>query len=206
MTRISQIIASPRMQLVSGISLAALWLVFAVAHLTTFKLTGKVSLLTFALAETLIAGFFLLRPPPRTVTTNPPELAAAALGTFLPLLLRPTTDTPLPFSELGLMAGSGFLIAGVLSLNRSFALIPALRELKTEGMYRLVRHPIYLSYLITYSCYLTANFSVENLAIVCGSALLLLTRVHFEERHLAKTPEYRAYQARVRWRLIPLVF
>lgn len=206
MTRISQIVASARMQIVTGIVLATLWAFFAVAHIVKFKLTDKASLLTFAAAETLIAVFFLLRPPPKTVTANPREWVVAVLGTFLPLLLRPTADTPVQIAEAGLMLGSILQIAGVLSLNRSFALVPALRELKTGGMYRFVRHPIYFSYLITLSCYVTANFSIPNLLIILTSIILLVARVYYEERHLGMSSAYRSYQTRVRWRLIPFVF
>lgn len=199
-------ISSPRTRSLSGLILCALWLLFAVAHLSTFGQTGKTSLLVFATAETLVAVFFLLRTPPKTLTTKPAEWAAAIAGTFLPLLVRPTADTPIPIAEWGLMFGSILQIAGVLSLNRSLAIVPALRELKSKGMYAFVRHPIYTSYLITFSCYLGGNFSIRNLVIVAASICLMLIRVHFEERHLALTPEYRAYQSRVRWRLIPFVY
>lgn len=206
MTSIHQIIASARVQILTGAILSALWAFFAVAHLVTFRLNGKASLLVFGVAETLIAVFFLLRTQPKTFTNNPHEWVVAVLGTFLPLLLRPTTDTPVPFAEWGVMLGSVMQIAAVLSLNRSLALVPALRELKTAGMYRFVRHPIYASYLFNFCFYLAANFSHWNLFIVTTSLSLLLARVYFEERHLAQTPEYRAYRSRVRWRLIPFVF
>lgn len=206
MPHIHQIIASPRAQVLTEITLFALWLFFAVAHLSTFSVSGRESLLVFGFAETATAVLFLARTQPRTLSTIPHEWVIAFLGTFLPLLLRPTTDRPPQVTELGLMIGSAIQIAGVLSLNRSFALIPALRELKTNGMYRFVRHPIYFSYLITFSCYLAANFSIRNSVILLSSIGLLIARVHFEERHLGVNSEYRAYQSRVRWRLIPFVF
>lgn len=193
-------------QSLSNVVLAALWLFFAIAHIVGFGLTGKASLLVFATAETLIATFFLLRTTPKTHTTRPVEWVTAVAGTSLPLLIRPTADTPVPIAEWGLMLGSALQIAGVLSLNRSFAVVPALRELKCRGMYSLVRHPIYTSYLITFVFYLAGNFSTRNVIIVFASVCLMLVRIHFEERHLALTAEYRSYRDRVRWRLIPFVF
>ncbi|MCK0506468.1 methyltransferase family protein [Aromatoleum anaerobium] len=206
MARTAHILGSAQTQSLTGAALSVLWLLFAVAHLFGFAQTGKTSLLVFAIAETLVAVFFLLRTPPKTLTTKPSEWVVAVAGTFLPLLLRPTADSPVPIAEWGLMLGSALQIAGVLSLNRSLAIVPALRELKTRGMYSLVRHPIYTSYLVTFSFYLAANFSTRNLLIVTASLSLLLARVHFEERHLGQTPEYQAYRSRVRWRLIPFVF
>lgn len=206
MPQIAQFATSARLRLVTGFSLGSLWVLFAFAHVAAFQTTGKVALLTFAIAETLIAMFFVLRAQAKTVTANPREWVVAVLGTFLPLLLRPTSDNPVPLAEWGLMLGSIMQIAGVLSLNRSFAIVPALRKVKTEGMYRLVRHPIYFSYIISFVSYLATNYSVENLLILACSVGLMVSRVHFEERHLSLTPEYRAYQTRVRWRLIPFVF
>lgn len=206
MVRNAHILTPLQTQVITGATLSALWLLFAIAHIANFGGTGKTSLLVFAIAETLIAVFFLLRTPPKTLTTRPSEWAAAIAGTFLPLLLRPTTDTQVPFAEWGLMLGSAMQIAGVLSLNRSFAIVPALRTLKTTGMYRFVRHPIYFSYLITFSFYLAANYSPQNLLILLASLSLMVARIHFEERHLAQTPEYCAYRSRVKWRLIPFVF
>ena len=187
MARTAHNLTLAQTQSITGAALCALWLLFAIA-------------------ETIIAVFFLLRTQPKTFTTRPSEWIVAVAGTFLPLLLRPTTDTPVPIAEWGLMLGSALQIAGVLSLNRSLAIVPALRELKTRGMYSLVRHPIYTSYVITFSFYLAANFSIRNLLLVLASVSLLIARVYFEERHLGLTPEYRAYQSRVKWRLIPFVF
>lgn len=202
----ARLLSTPGMQVLTGAALSLLWLLFAVAHLSVFRSSGKVSLLVFAIAETVVAVFFLLRRPPRTLTQKPVEWFVAIAGTFLPLLLRPTEASAAVVFEWGLISGSILQIAGVLSLNRSFAVVPALRELKTSGMYRLVRHPIYFSYLVTFSCYLAANFSSQNVGILLASLGLLVTRIHFEERHLSQAPEYRTYRTRVRWRLIPFIF
>lgn len=206
MSRIQRIATSVSTQIITGAILTAVWGCFAVAHLRGFVVAGKFNLLIYAIAETLIAIFFLLRTTPTTVAANPFEWVIALLGTFLPLFLRPTTHTLLAAAEVGLILGATMQILGVLSLNRSFAIVPALRELKTKGMYRVVRHPIYASYVVSFSCYLLANFSVANFLIVIFSIALLGLRIYFEERHLGLTPEYRVYQGLTKWRLIPFVF
>ena len=83
--------------------LAALWLLFATAHVLTFNATGRPSLLLFAIAETLIALFFIIRTPPRSLASRPAEWAVAVFGTFLALLLRPTAGTPPAIAEWGLI-------------------------------------------------------------------------------------------------------
>jgi protein-S-isoprenylcysteine O-methyltransferase Ste14 len=79
-------------------------------------------------------------------------------------------------------------------------------ELVDSGPYRLVRHPVYsagLMLFLGYSLYssLPALAGTGVLAVVWG----LKARV--EERFLrARYPEYGAYAARVRYRLLPFLY
>ena len=182
------------------------WFLFAVANLQTFILTGKPSPLVFGVAETLIATFFILRVPPRRVSQRLSEWVIAGLGTFLPLLLRATLDETNWFAEALLLFGSLLQVAAVVSINRSFALVPALRELKTDGAYRFVRHPIYASYVVSLSGFLWANYSLDNLIVTIVSLGFMIWRIRLEEALLGQTPEYRHYRELVRWRLLPGVW
>ena len=102
--------------------------------------------------------------------------------------------------------GLAIVIAGKAALGRSFALLPANRGIVSSGMYRLVRHPIYMGYLIAHVAYLLANPSVWNItALVLADAALLVRAVR-EEKTLALDPAYREYQQRVRWRVAPGIF
>ena len=190
----------------TGSFFAICWFLFAVANLQTFILTGKPSPLVFGVAETLIATFFILRVPPRRVSQKLSEWIVAGLGTFLPLLLRATLDETNWFAEALLLAGSLLQVAAIVSINRSFALVPALRELKTDGAYRFVRHPIYASYVVSLSGFLWANYSLENLVVTIISLVLMIWRIRIEESLLEQTSEYRRYRELVRWRLLPGVW
>jgi protein-S-isoprenylcysteine O-methyltransferase Ste14 len=105
-------------------------------------------------------------------------------------------------SAVGLLV----VIGGKLSLGRSFGLIPANRGIVSSGLYKLVRHPIYLGYLITHVAFLAANPAPWNIVLLVTTDLALLARAVCEERTLARDEEYRAYQTRVRWRVLPGVF
>lgn len=199
-------IAEPFMHLLAGVAMAAAYALFAYAHGIKFAESGRVAFLFFVAAESLIALLFLLRTQPKSFASSPVDWAVAALGTWLPLFLRPTSESLVPGADWGIAIGATLQILGVLSLNRSFAIVPALRELKTRGMYRWVRHPIYASYLISQTAYVVGNWSARNALIWLLSMLFLLGRIHLEERHLARTPGYREYMRRVRWRLIPHLY
>jgi protein-S-isoprenylcysteine O-methyltransferase Ste14 len=71
------------------------------------------------------------------------------------------------------------------------------------GPYHLVRHPIYLGWvLMTFG---TPAMTGTRLSFAVISTAYLIAAVPFEERSLVETfgGEYRRYQARVRWRMIP---
>lgn len=66
-----------------------------------------------------------------------------------------------------------------------------------------MRHPIYLSYLVTALGIVIRHPSIYNGAVALAGILLILWRIKFEERLLAQEPSYREYVARVRYQLIP---
>ena len=74
------------------------------------------------------------------------------------------------------------------------------------GPYHLVRHPIYLGWaLMTFG---TPAMTGTRLAFAAISTCYLAAAIPFEERSLVEEfgDEYRAYQRRVRWRMIPGVY
>lgn len=79
-------------------------------------------------------------------------------------------------------------------------------EFKVIGPYHLVRHPIYLGWiLITFG---TPTMTGTKLAFAVISTAYLAVAVPFEERSLVDVfgEEYRSYQRRVRWRMVPGVY
>lgn len=202
----SAILQSSRTSFYSGVFLATTWGTFAYIHIMAFQKTGEISLLMFCLSETLTAAFYIFRSEPKTVSILPLDWLVAIGGTIAPLFLRPAPWGVLPMASIAISAGTAIQILGLISLNRSFALVAAKREIKTAWMYRIVRHPIYASYCLTYAGYILSNTTLNNVIIYILATGLLCARIFREEQHLAIDPLYREYMQGVRYRLVPYIF
>jgi protein-S-isoprenylcysteine O-methyltransferase Ste14 len=152
----------------------------------------------------LFLVMFLARRAATSETASLPLWLLAVVTVALPLLVRPSPEPGL--TRLGTaiqVAGIIMVTAGLLSLRRSFAVVPGNRGIRVGGMYRIVRHPIYISELIALLGTVLVNPTIMNWALwlaVCG---LQLVRANAEEELLSADPVYRAYRQRVRYRLIP---
>ena len=93
--------------------------------------------------------------------------------------------------------------ASLISLGQRFGVRPALRGLTDKGPYALVRHPMYLSYLLADIGYNLHEWnSGTALMVVIGWASLIY-RIRAEERILSLDAGWPTYAGRVRWRLLP---
>ncbi len=195
-----------RADLMARVILGSLFLALAIRIGNHFVATREVTGLLLLVSELLVVVFTIVRRPAVRVERSLAVRIVAAISVLGPPLVNPTAMTGLahPLSTTALsMIGLLIVIAGKLSLGRSFGLMPAHRGIVCSGPYRWVRHPIYLGYMLTHVAFLLANPSAWNAVALIGADCALLVRMHFEERTLGHAPEYARYLARVRWRILP---
>lgn len=175
-----------------------------------FVHTGRLTGLLLLVSEALVVVLTVCRRPTAIVdrTTRARLLTTFSLLGPVLAIPAPAVAAILPESVTVPFCACGFLvaIAGKLSLGRSFALMPANRGVVSTGLYRIVRHPIYLGYLITHIGFLAANPTISNWLVLAGADIALLLRAVCEEQTLALDEAYREYQRQVRWRVLPGVF
>jgi protein-S-isoprenylcysteine O-methyltransferase Ste14 len=194
---------------VARVLIIALFSFMAVTIGSDFLQTGRLTGLLLLASETLVVVFTVLRRAPAIVDRSVRARVLTVLSLLGPPLVRPAAVAALApelvtvgISAVGLLV----VIAGKVSLGRSFGLIPANRGIVSTGLYRMVRHPIYLGYLITHAAFVAANPTPWNIGLLVTADIALLARAVCEERTLARDPAYRSYQTRVRWRVVPGVY
>jgi protein-S-isoprenylcysteine O-methyltransferase Ste14 len=196
-------------ELVAKVLVMTLFSSMAVRIAKDTAATGHVTGLLLLASEALVVGLTLVRRSAAAVDRTFKARALTIVATFGPPLVRPMSIAALApepltiaISAIGLM----IVVLGKLSLGRSFGLTPANRGVVSTGLYRFVRHPIYLGYLITHVGFVVANPADWNLVVLAGTDVALMLRAICEERTLAADPSYRDYMQQVRWRVVPGLF
>ena len=161
-------------------------------------------LILFLLGEVLAVVLLLLNRRGDTATDIYP-VAIAFIGTGAALLVVPqgvrlVSD---PVSLVLIVAGSGVALAAKAFLGRSFGMVAANRGVKDNGIYRFVRHPMYLGYMLSHLGFVLVFFSAANVAIYTVVWACFWLRAKEEEKILLRDPEYQAYASKVRFRLVP---
>jgi protein-S-isoprenylcysteine O-methyltransferase Ste14 len=204
-------IATPERRLTRAVALdfAERAIVLAMAALFFSRMlptigAGNVVNLLITVSEGLTALFVLIRRPGR-IATAPYAWTIAFVGTCAPLMVAPQGMRLIPaVASVALMiAGLCLSIAGKASLSRSFGIVAANRGIQKGGPYRIVRHPIYLGYLLAHAGYLAANPTAWNAAVYAVTWSVQVLRIRAEEAILSEDAAYRDYKSAIRRRLIP---
>jgi protein-S-isoprenylcysteine O-methyltransferase Ste14/uncharacterized membrane protein (UPF0127 family) len=189
--------------------IAFLWSRFVLAALN--GLASSANLLNFGIVahNTLLMCFFLLRRNSITISSRVLDWVIPVLTLCGALLLRPVAwdgGGSALVSEWLQVAGLTGIIFSLMSLGKSFGIVPANRKVVCAGAYRIVRHPLYLSEMVFYVGFLSGNASPRNVLLVLMVLAGQLYRSVSEERLLALDSSYRSYKQRVRYRFIPGLF
>jgi protein-S-isoprenylcysteine O-methyltransferase Ste14 len=194
---------------VSKILIVALFSAMATRIARDVALTHHTTGLLLLASEALVVVFTMIRRPAGMVDRTMNARLLTIFSTFAPQLVRPASLHPLASESFTLMLsaiGLMFVVLGKLTLGRSFGLAPANRGVVSTGIYRYVRHPIYMGYLLTHVGFAIANPMSWNFFVLMAADVTLLLRAVREERTLALDPAYYAYMQRVRWRVAPGLF
>jgi protein-S-isoprenylcysteine O-methyltransferase Ste14 len=124
---------------------------------------------------------------------------------------------PAPWAFVGWGVQAAGVVATALASRRLDVLaLAGIRQARGEpshitgivqdGWYRVVRHPIYLAWLLM--VWPAPVLTGTRAAFAALSSLYLIAAVPMEERTLLAEfgPAYAAYRRRVRWRMVPFIY
>lgn len=187
---------------------ASYFTIACIAFYNDFLRTGRWTSLFWMVSEGVVVVLLVFRRPSAHVSRKPWDWIVGIAGSLLVLLVRPGGGSLAPDAAGFALqfAGTAFQLYGKLVLGRSFGIVAANRGVVCSGPYRLVRHPIYLGYVVTHAGFLLSNLSVRNVLIYAAAYAFQIARIYAEERILSEDGGYRDYLLRVRYRLIPGIF
>src|SRR5215470_8336967 len=171
----------------------------------TFTITDWI----YVLQHFIVLGIAVTRPQPKVRDYSVASSVAVGVAYFYPyaqvIYLRWSPGyVAWPAAGLVLvMLAAGLSLFSLLTMGRFFGVRPALRGLVTHGPYKIVRHPIYLSYVIGDIGYNLQEWNLVTLLLVLIGWASLVYRIHAEERVLSQHDKWPAYAALVRHRLFP---
>lgn len=195
--------------LLARATVCALFTLMSINVLADFLATGRITGLLLLVSESLIVILTVVRRRARIVDRSLVGSLVTAVSLAGPPLLRASSTSSLaPDGLTATMSALGLalVILGKLSLGRSFGIVPANRGVVARGPYLVVRHPIYMGYVVTHVAFLVAHPQPWNVFVAILADTALVARALIEERVLSADRGYRSYCRRVEWHFVPGVF
>jgi protein-S-isoprenylcysteine O-methyltransferase Ste14 len=194
-----------------GARLIVVWLfaLLSMNLLQDFLRTGHVTGLLLLTSESLVVVLTIVRRRAAVIDSSATAATVTMVSVAGPWMLR-TADAAalMPDQVTSLISAVGLFIvvASKIVLGRSFGLVPANRGVVVRGPYGLVRHPIYLGYLVSHVAFFISQPTIWNAAVILVGDGTLIARALMEEQVLSRDAAYAKYCRRVSWHLVPGVF
>lgn len=185
-----------------GVTAAALFLLL---RLPALRMVDWI----YVLQHLIVLGIALARPAPLRRDDSMGSNVAVATAYLYPYALVACLSwwpARMAWPQGGLVmvaVAAGFTVLCLLTLGKRFGVRPAWRGLETRGPYRLVRHPLYFSYLIADIGYDLQQCNSLTLVLLLVAWSAMIYRILAEERVLSVDPKWPIYTRLVRHRLIP---
>ncbi len=192
-----------------NILIAFLWGRFVLTALNQWVLDSNFLNFGIVIHNTLLMIFFLMRRKSLMVSSRFLDWIIPILTLCGAMLLRPAVVDLRSGAVVSVWLqcfGIAGIIFSLLSLGKSFGVVPANRKIVSAGAYRFVRHPLYLSEIMFYTGFVSANPSAKNALLILMIMAGQLYRSISEETLLSIDPFYRSYRKKVRYRFIPGLF
>ncbi len=189
--------------------MATAFFFFAYRMIHSYVETGSPVTVIYLIDQLVVLTFILVRRPPKELSLRIDDWILGFAGTLFAILISPPSGAALAPSIVVnglLLTGFAVHVSAKLALRRSFGVVAANRGIKATGVYRIVRHPMYLGYFLSQVGILLAGPTLANMLIIGVCWLLFIKRIDAEERLLMRDEVYRDFALRTRYRIMPGVY
>lgn len=193
------------LEILSKVLMTCLFLRFAVINGLSLTVAFRLSTLLLLVKLLLDSYFTVMRRYAHEISTSPYDWLVGCAGTYLLMFYESVNGRDHIVPQAIQFVGMVMQIFALCSLNTSFGTVAANRGVKTQGLYKFVRHPLYSAYVVSYLGFVINHPTAWNLSLYAAQFVFFFLRAQAEERLLLRSEEYRAYSAQVRWRLIPFI-
>jgi protein-S-isoprenylcysteine O-methyltransferase Ste14 len=182
-------------------------ILFAGWHLVGFVLTLKISIVLLLAKAALELHFYVPGATGPFVSTSAYAYLIAFCGTVAPLMLRPA-DVVSDFWIATVMQviGLAMLIYVIRTFDWTGKMSLTKHGIEAGGLYRLVRHPLYLALMFCEYGYVLNHTNLYNLCVLVAVTFFQVLRIKEEERLMLDDKEFQKYAQQTPWRVIPGVF
>ena len=173
------------------------------------KRTFNYAELAFFLHNIVMLTFIMLRGQHRAIETRFIPQAVALFAFFSGMFfVQSRTESIILIKSGQIVITIAMILSTVtlLNLGRSFGILIAFREVKTSGLYGVIRHPMYCVDILWRVGIVMTWPSVVNILVFVVSIAAYVYRAVLEERFLSIEPAYQRYMERVRYRFLPGLF
>ena len=207
--KVSRFASAAVLDAIEKYAMATLFAFFAYRMIQAYLDTGSAVPLIYMTDQLVVLFFILIRRSTKDLSLRVDDWLVGLAGTLFPILISPPSSTPIapPVVLLTLVVlGFAIHLSAKLALRRSFGIIAANRGVKVSGPYKLVRHPMYLGYIVSQLGILLAGPTLLNIVLIGTCWILFVLRIIAEERVLMRDDAYRDFASRTRHRLVPGVY
>jgi protein-S-isoprenylcysteine O-methyltransferase Ste14 len=171
----------------------------------TLAIAMRLSMITYLV---ILAATLVIRSPPKARARGVEPRVSAWIGTFLitAVVLFPRHDLPPAascVSTLLVLVGDSIAAIVLIQLGGSFSVMAEARQLAVSGVYRFVRHPLYLAEEVATIGGVMQFLSTWTAILVTVQIICQFRRMRNEEVVLMEIfPEYSSYKEKTA-RIVP---
>jgi protein-S-isoprenylcysteine O-methyltransferase Ste14 len=164
----------------------------------------------FIVQNFILTTVILIRRPFKSMDKSVFNQTIASVAFFSGVFFmgQPETSDKILLNLSSVIVGISVIlgIITLLNLGRSFGILIAYRKIKTNGLYSVVRHPMYGTDILLRIGFVISHLNVFTIVVFILSTSCYVYRAMLEERFLKLQPEYSEYMNKVKYRFIPLIF